>query len=448
MFNYKADLFLKAQVPENKTLEPHIKQSIEFDILCPVSGCKQIKANGFEKKLKPPVQTYKCNIHHRHFFAHTSWVMVKLTEIVIMRVLLAVFSSSTSSVELADRYKSNESTLSRLVLNCETYVDSIISRINKDKEQYRKQKLPALLSSVIWIDETFFKVGKKTWILILAIDYNGRVLGWKFGKTRNAKDITDVLVQVGQEMPNWSVVIGDGATTYAKAIRSFKKRAYLIQQFHTHPWEKAKITEFTPIGKYKVREDIIELKYDAFVGEETQIAGAIQREYTIDKPSKKRGRKKGVKNGQGKKKIKKKNKLKRGPKSPFKSGRIFQFGHTVNFLETEWLQAKPKSVNTPDKEIVDRLLNLTFMIFGNKSIVSNRIESFNSQVKLALPERGMHKEVHLKNRVDRFIQINNGDTAVSSLEMTLPVSARMGFNNLNQFFIHNIHQISLRREWI
>lgn len=445
MFSYKALLSHQAQVPENQSLEPHFKQSIEFDILCPVSGCKSIKANGFDYHLKEPVQTYKCKIHERYFFAHTSWLMVKLTEIIIERILLAVFSSSTPGIELAERYNLSAPILSRLVVNCEDYVDSVISKINQEKVQYHKLQLPSLLETVIWIDETFFKVGKKSWALILAIDCNGNVLGWKFGKTRNAKDIENVLIQVGENMPDWSVVIGDGAKAYAKAIRTFRKRAYLIQQFHTHPWERARITEFSKLSEHKVREDIIEFDYRAFVNDEPQIGYAIQREFTMDKPEKRRGRPKGVKNGEGKKKVRKLTKSKRGPKSLVKSGRPFQFGHTMNFLEINWLGNDLKTVTTPDRGTVMRLLNTTFMIYGNRCIVSNRIESFNSQIKQVIPQRGMRDKNKVENRIERFIQLNNRDPIVSSSQMTLPISSKLGFDNLNKFFISKPNQISLER---
>jgi len=176
MKNYKANLSLEAQVAENSLLEAHIKYSIEFDILCPVNGCKNIKANGFDTKFTHAVQFYKCTVHRRSFYAHTSWLMKKLSEIVIQRILLLTFTGSISGNDIAERYNLSASTLSKLVNQSEKYVDSVISRINKEASKLEQLELPVILEDVIWIDETFFKVGKKSWALILAVDWeSGRL---------------------------------------------------------------------------------------------------------------------------------------------------------------------------------------------------------------------------------------------------------------------------------
>ncbi|MCY3413735.1 MAG: DDE-type integrase/transposase/recombinase [Candidatus Heimdallarchaeota archaeon] len=449
MSKYIGNLSLQAQVPENQNLEPHFKQSIEFDILCPVSGCKEIKANGFDNKFDHPVQFYKCKVHERTFYAHTSWLMKQLAEIVVRRILLLIFAGSTPGVDVAERYNLSVSTVSNLVNQSEKYVDSIINRINWDARKFAHLDLPAMLEDVIWIDETFFKVGKKSWALILAVDYNGRVLGWKFGRKREAKDIQEVLTQAGQYMPNWKVVIGDGAKPYASAVRSFHKRVYLIQQFHTNPWKWARITEFDPIHSHKIIENVVELDYQALMTEEPQIGFALRKSYKVNAPIKKRGRKPGQKNGTGKEKYRKKrNKKKRGAKSARKNGRAFQFGHKLKFMEIDWLESTPKGIDIPTKEEISKILWVSKMIFGNKSIVSNRVESVNSEFKLIIPNRGMHNENHIANRIKRLVQLKNLSSVASSSRMKLPVSARLGFNNLMNFFEPNIENIECRKEVI
>lgn len=446
MKKYIANLSLKAQVPEDQFLEVHFKQLIQFDILCPVSGCKEIKANGFDDNFAYPVQLYKCKGHGRSFYAHTSWLMKKLSEIIIQRILLLVFAGNIPGTQLAERYNLSASTLSNLINQSEKYVDSVISKIKADRLRFKKLQLPAMLEDVIWIDETFFKVGKKSWALILAIDFNGMVLGWKFGKKRGSEEIIDVLTQVSQNMPNWKIVIGDGAKPYAKAVRSFHKRAYLIQQFHTHPWERARITEFTPDGEHMIFENVIELDYQALFHQSPQIGYAITKSYKVNVPKKKRGRKKGQKNGTGKKTKKKRIKKKRGSKSARKSGRAFQFGHNLNFMQVNWLQPVSLKVDIPPKEVISRILWVTFMIFGSKSIVSNRIESLNSEFKLVIPNRGMHHDGHVLNRIKRLIQLKSAISITSSSGMKLPVSARLGFKNLMEFFDPNPLQIGLGKE--
>lgn len=448
MSKYTVILPLQAQVPENQLLSEYIKYSIEFDIFCPENGCKNIKANGFDSKFAYPVQFYFCNVHRRTFYAHTSWLMKKFTEIIIQRILLKCFLGSISNVEIAERYNLSASTLSTMINHCDDFVDSIIDKINTKRKLYAHTQLPAILKEVIWIDETFFKVGKQSWALILAVDYNGRVLGWKFGRERKSVDIMDVLTQVGQYMPDWKVIIGDGAKPYTKAVRSFHKEAYLIQQFHSHPWEKARITKFEPNGEFLILENIIELDYQALLREPPQIGYAITKKIKVNVPKKKRGRKKGQKNGTGKKIKKKIKKLKRGPKTARISGRAFQFGHKLELMGIDWLQPPLIKNESPSKDIISQILWTTFMIFGNKSIVSNRVESVNAEFKNIIPSRGMHNENILENRIKRLIQLITMKSLNSDPNISIPVSARLGFNNLFQFVEPDIRNIENRKEVI
>ncbi len=120
-------------MPENQLLEPHFKQSIGFNILCPISECKEIKANGFDSKFEHPVQLYKCKVHGRNFYVHTSWLMKELAEIVVRRILLLIFTGSVPGNEIAEGYKLSAQTLSKQVNQCEKYVDSEINIIKNSQ---------------------------------------------------------------------------------------------------------------------------------------------------------------------------------------------------------------------------------------------------------------------------------------------------------------------------
>ena len=112
-------------------------------------------------------------------------------------------------------------------------------------------------------------------------------------------------------------------------------------------------------------------------------------------------------------------------------------------MQVNWLQPASPKVETPSKEVVTRVLWVAFMIFGNKSMVSNRIESLNSEFKLIIPNRGMRHENHILNRIKRLIQLKTAISMTSSSQMKLPVSARLGFNNLMQFFDPDPSKIEL-----
>ncbi|MDH5403827.1 MAG: hypothetical protein OEY49_15120 [Candidatus Heimdallarchaeota archaeon] len=67
------------------------------------------------------------------------------------------------------------------------------------------------------------------------------------------------------------------------------------------------------------------------------------------------------------------------------------------------MQSTPIGVDIPSKDEISRMLWVSKMIFGNKSIVSNRVESVNSEFKLIIPNRGMQNENHIANRIKRLV---------------------------------------------
>ena len=146
------------------------------------------------------------------------------------------------------------------------------------------------------------------------------------------------------------------------------------------------------------------------------------------------------------KKIKEKDKKKRGPKTARGSGKAFQFGHTMDRLKIDWLQSTPNGVDVPDERDISRMLWTTLMVFSNKSIVSNRVESVNSEFKLIIPNRAMQNENHIINRIKRLFQLKNALSLNSNSQIASPVSARLGFNNLMNFFNPNIENLSFRKE--
>ncbi|MDH5403306.1 MAG: hypothetical protein OEZ01_14565 [Candidatus Heimdallarchaeota archaeon] len=76
------------------------------------------------------------------------------------------------------------------------------------------------------------------------------------------------------------------------------------------------------------------------------------------------------------------------------------------------------------------------------------MESVNSEFKLIILNRGMQNENHIANRIKRLVQLKNLSSVASSSRMTLPVSARMGFNNLMNFSKPNIENIEFIKEVI
>ena len=287
-FKYTAQLDIEAQVPEEPSLEPYLKYSIEFDILCPIAGCDSIKKNGKDHRHSQRTQWFWCKKHRVSFYAYTSWLMVKLTEIVIQRILLALFTGKNTGIQLARQYHISPSVISNLIHHCQDYVDHILSKIKESQEILKQDQefSKTSLKDIIWLDEIFFKVGGSSFPLIIAINGEYQVVGWKLGKTRKSVDIVEVLNQVTENQPNWSVLIGDGARPYPKALRLMKRNCYLIQHFHSKPWNVVQIHKFEVLSDKKtIKQSIIELQYNVFVSADPQVGFALEKIHIPKKKS-------------------------------------------------------------------------------------------------------------------------------------------------------------------
>lgn len=217
---------------------------------------------------------------------------------------------------------------------------------------------------------------------------------------------------------------------------------YLIQQLHSHPWQDVKIHQFEVLPDKSVIQSTILVNYQSLNSNLLQVGYAIERTH-LAPSSKPIGRPKGSKN---RKKYKKKIKLKkkkRGPKSPRSSGEAFlmsNVGHSSDqFLEVQWMNksikvkhSNKKNASVPSLATVQELLWVAFSIFSASAIVSNRIESKNSEIKNVMPNRGLRKEKNLRSRVEPLVMLHSKINK-KQCWVNLPVSASLGFKNLSQF---------------
>ena len=457
---FTAELNSKGTMPECTPLERYLNYSVRFEVLCPIEGCTDIRCNGYDKHFDPPVQLFFCKKHKRSFYAHTSWVPVKLTQVVLLRVILGLFQGGIQQKALAQEFNLSQSTISTLVNHCQEYVEGVLNRA-KDGLAHASRQLPVMLEKVIWLDETFFKIGRKSWPLILAVNANGKVVGWRLSKTRTAKDVLQVLNQVDQVM-DWEVMVGDGCKVYPKALIDRKKDCFLIQHFHSKPWNQVRIHEFQILEDTVVKQTVIETSYKALSSELPQQGYALQKHH---KPpvisTKKRGRPKGSKTKKKKKKQNRKLK-KRGPKTLRSAGRPFKFenGLGIQFLQPEWLPQSPKELKrrTQEKTIpslaaIQRLLWITFCIFNTGAIQSNKIESVNRSIKDLIPNRGLKTTTHYSNHFSAHFLSSQFTTQTpknaqqpSLSPFPPPCTPSLGFHNLGAFLEPKVSHIRIQKE--
>lgn len=451
MTEYFAQLQAHGNVPENRSLQLVLNYSIEFPIFCPIDRCESIKKNGFDRRHSQQPQWFKCNIHNISFYAHTSWVIIQLTQIVLLRILTALFAGKKPANSLAEEYRISQSTISRVIHHSQDYVDYAVNSMKTLQSQVNHQ-LPDNSTGIIWLDEIFFKAGKVSFPLIVAINQNYQIVGWKFGRTRNADDIKEVLQQVDQKQ-EWSILVADGARAYPKALRERGKSCYFIRHNHSHPWKKSEIHKFDVLHDQSIVHSIVQLWYDALVQalETPQLGHTLERTYLPKKGNKNRGRPKGSKNRK-KNKSKPTMSQKRGPKTPKTHGKPIELDMTSNLLDVKFQDptihidhSSKDNPPVPPISVVQELIWVAFCVFNGGYMVSNLIESKNSLIRHVMPDRGLRSETHLRNHLAPRLQYYSGNILDEnqSDQFSLPIRGSAGFYNLDKFITPNMNNLTI-----
>ncbi len=458
-------------MPEDPSIQRDINYLINFRIYCPDSKCTFIKKNGPDHNHKLTLQKFHCNVHHIDFYAHTSYVIFQLAKVIVYRILRQLFAGKTPAVELADRYHLNPSTISKLIHQCQDFVDEVIDNIKRSKQMPLDNSITEQSSDdtqIIWIDEMFFKVGRQKFALIIAINNDYQVVGWKLSSTTNSKDIEEVLQQVDQSTEAWSILIGDGNNAYIKAIKERRKDCYLIQHIHSKPtWQVSRIHKFANEKDNSLSHVTVEVNYDVFPNiaqqNHLELGYAVKKSYLPRTKAKKRGRKRGSKNKPKNEKSKKKAiPGKRGPITPKSRGNIFSISHDNEFLDVKWinhslqtnalvssLEDKSEEMKkvlkehkAPDIRTIQEMMFVTFAIFQGKAIVSNLIESMNALVRNVIPIHGLKTEDHLFDHSNILMRIHSKPVNSDSIDhpycnfnlsSKLPILPRIGLVNIAKF---------------
>lgn len=452
--HYLGQLQIEANVPSQEMINDFINVAVTFEILCPKCGPKNknIKKNGHDVKLKGDPQIFYCNVCHKSFFAHTSWIFQKFTKLVIEKVIEDLFINNLSPKEISKRLDVSPSFITSIRYQCfnilKLKIDSIRLEANSGK---KLRDLPLLRQSGIWWDETFFKINGSVYCLILIIDALGRVLAYKFSKTRTEDDYSSILLPIIDKLPEIPVFICDGNPTYEGVVKSLQKDCFLIQHIHSHPWKQAKLHKFIfSENSDEIVQTTIILPYDAFINDKTVVAFTATKKTTKKVHNlfkKKRGRTKGYKNkkkrvkygsrkiGTSEKDLKtrgRKNLEKVGAKLSFNSD-PYKNGWDLKLLSEA---SKRHKLTNPDLETLKVLINVTYEIMNGGAIQSNFIESKNSIVKRFLPNLGLKNVYQYDYLLGAFLYSKNDMESCYWVEdnSEKAFKSSLGFNNFLMFY--------------
>lgn len=460
---YHARLSLEATVPENSSIEPFLKASVEFAIWCPKCGPfrNYLKKNGFDTNHSACPQLFFCKRHQIHFYAHTSWIFTQLSEIVFERIISDLFEKQLDAKAVATIHDISASLISQIRHYFTQALNWKLDQLAQRRELLQQlPNLPVPLEDAIYWDETFFRIGNTSWALILLIDAQGRPLTWKFSRKRDGRIYRQLLQTILSRLPSIPIFIGDGWNAYQKTCLELDRECFLIEHLHSHPWRFVRLHHFQDDPKTRMRiQNSLEIPYNSFTLNQPITGHALQRKHTVkssETPTKKRGRPLGVKDKQ-KRHSKhfpkppgpKRQLKKRGRKSIQQNGRCFQF-HPKPLpvgWQIEWIEVAPESSQLPIPGIseIELLLDLTYKVMNGKSIQSNRIESKNRVIKDITPKRGFKNPDQLIQYLDRHLRFwsNTIDISNPKIPPVLPLKASTGFARIFTFFQPRIEAIQI-----
>jgi len=398
--HYHGHMCIEANVPEKPTLNKFMNLTVEFPILCPRCGFQSnnLKKNGHDKKIQGHPQVFSCKTCRSHFYPHTSFIFKEFTEIVIERALKFLYVEKYSASAVAELCGASKSTISKLQHHCTELLNYKLATIKTKTEQLLEcVKLPTARQNTIWWDETFIKINRQNYCLILIINGLGKVLAYSFSKTRTAKEYVQLLTPFQESLPKPLVIITDGFRAYESVCKQLNCEVFLIQHIHSHPWEDAKLHRFVPDeSTHDIHQTSILIPYDALTKQECQQGTVLTRIHKFKDPTipkQPKGRPKGKKDtkkrasyGSLKKLKEERKKKKRGPKTLKSNGIPFTFD--PKRCDSGWnITIRKNSLNSPkspEEIIIDikQLLDVTSDVMEGGFILSNYIESINRKPKL------------------------------------------------------------------
>jgi hypothetical protein len=310
------------------------------------------------------------------------------------------------------------------------------------------------------MDETFLRISKEWFKLILAIDSSGEVLGWRLSRTRSAEDIRLVLEQVLAKLGRIDVLITDGFRSYQTAIRQLQLSLLHIRHIHSHPWRDVHLTAYEYHPKEQLIHEItVGIAYDTFVQPGPTFGWVFTQTRKASQPGRgpgrprgakdqkpRRRRKKGAKSRKGAKTQKGK---KKGPKNVFRDGIPFQFDVAPSEQHVELEGAALGKGGGLAREIepveVLRLLWMVGWLFKWGYVTSNRIEGRISQIKLRLPRRGRSSEEVVKRRLEAILSDPkpSEEEGGADTSQPLPSFPHLGLVNLGEFITPQIEAMEV-----
>ncbi len=238
----------------------------------------------------------------------------------------------------------------------------------------------------VYIDETFIKILKKTWYLIVFLSEKGNILAFELVKKRKKDKIQESFKKAEQRLGKpVKMFIIDDFSTYKGMATGLGRDIIHVRHIHSPPYGRIVVDMIEHRGNEIITHHYATI-FDILVDTNTfivQVSESVKKIHKKGKQGRPRGRKnrpKEVIEEEKRQKEKQKGQKKRGPKDPFKDAET----HVYHYDKKKGLFLPLYKSDETFIECLQELLR----VFGNKHITTNPVENIFSVLKKLIDFRG------------------------------------------------------------
>jgi len=356
--------------------------TFEIEIECPESpnGCssENVIKRGHDTKVKGHPQHYECPNCRRHFYPYTSGFFSRLESSINERLFSVLKDGKIDNKLLCEILGSSPASISNIMR-------FIVEKVANHPKTEIFWKSP-IDGDAIYIDETFIKIAKKMWYLIVLLSEKGNVLAFELVKQRKKDKILELFKKAEQRLgKKVKIFITDDFSAYKGVATDLGRNIIHVRHIHQPPYGRIVVDMIEHREKeivichYATIFDIL-IDTNTFIVQISETVKKIHKKGKQGRPQGSKNRPKEIIEEAKRQKEEQKDQKKRGPKDPFKDAET----HVYHYDKKEGLFLPMYESDETFIECLQELLR----VFGNKHITTNPVENIFSVLKKLIDFRG------------------------------------------------------------
>jgi hypothetical protein len=404
--------------------------TIEIEIECPetLNGCssKNVIKRGHDTKIKGHPQHYECPDCGRHFFPHTSGFYSRLESSINERLFSVLKDGKIDYTLLCEILGSSPSTISNLMR-------FIVEKVAKHPKTEIFWESP-IDGEAIYIDETFIKIAKKTWYLIVFLSEKGNVLAFELVKQRKKDKILELFKKAEQRLGmEVKIFITDDFPTYKGVATGLGRNIIHVRHIHKPPHGRI-VVDMIKHGQkeivtrhYATTSDIL-IDTNTFIVQVSETVKKVHKKGKQGRPKGSKNRPKEVIEEEKRQKEKQKDQKKRGPKDPFKDAKT----HVYHYDKDKGLF---HPMYQSDKTFIE-CLRILLSLFENKHITTNPVENVFSVLKKLIDFRGKRDLEYWHLLLTYYFTVRECPSILKEVLVELSLSPQMLHKALHEIIVY------------